>query len=162
MKKLSFSPLHCSDVSGVYLQVSKLFHDVTRDPLIWKTIYASARVPRPPGPFPYQSTRFLAQTLTRSERLAERWTTQPLQAVPSTQIRFQASTLGQPRIISGRWLMTFESYGQIVLHDIETIWEDAGLLASWDACSVISADRLSVYVVFRKAAAPMWRVRWYA
>lgn len=58
--------------------------------------------------------------------------------------------------------MTFESYGQIVLHDIETIWEDAGLLASWDACSVISADRLSVYVVFRKAAAPMWRVRWYA
>lgn len=132
--------------------------------MIWKIIYANARVPRPPGPFPSQSTRFLEQTLIRSELLAESWATQPIKAVSSTQIRLEGSALGHPRIIGGRWLLTFESYRQIVLHNIEThsrqvLWEDTGLITCWDVCSVMSASGLLVYVVFRSEG---WRAPWYA
>lgn len=134
--------------------------------MIWKIIYANARVPRPPGPFPSQSTRFLEQTLIRSELLAESWATQPIKAVSSTQIRLEGSALGHPRIIGGRWLLTFESYRQIVLHNIEThsrqvLWEDTGLITSWDACSVTSAGGLLVYVVLRKNTRRIWPASWY-
>ncbi|KAF8121086.1 hypothetical protein EV363DRAFT_1366835 [Boletus edulis] len=145
--------------------VSKLFHGITYDSVIWKTIYANARFPRPPGPFSFQSTRFLEQTLIRSERLEECWTTQPMQAVSSTQIRLQGSALGQPRIIDARWLITFESYRQIVFHDIETrsrqvLWEETGLITFWDVTSVTSTGGLSVYVVFRKNTKDIWRASW--
>ncbi|KAH0834286.1 hypothetical protein J3R83DRAFT_11655 [Lanmaoa asiatica] len=143
--------------------VSKLFRDITYDPVIWKTIYANARLPRPPGPFPSQPTRFLEQTLIRSERLAKYWTTQPIQAVSNTQIRLGGSPLGYPRIIGGRWLTTLESYKQIVFHDIEThsrqvLWEDTRMITSWDACSVPSAGGLLVYIVFRKNDSEIWKL----
>lgn len=135
--------------------------------MIWKTIYANARLPRPPGPFPFQSTRFLEQTLLRSERLGEYWTTQPIQAVSSTQIRLVGPSLGYPRILGGKWLLTFESFKQIVLHDVETrsrqvVWEDTGLITSWDACSVMSDGGLLIYVVFRQNTSEVSHAPWYA
>lgn len=134
--------------------------------MVWKTIYANARLPRPPGPFPSQSTRFLEQTLIRSERLADCWTTRPIQAVSSTRIRLGGSPLGHPRIIGGKWLLTFESYKQIVFYDVEThyrqvLWEDTGSITSWDVCSVMSAGGPLVYVGCRKNTGDVWRAPWY-
>ncbi|KAG9310781.1 hypothetical protein JVU11DRAFT_8630 [Chiua virens] len=144
--------------------VSRLFHDITYDPVVWRSIYTAARLPRPSGPFPSQPVRFLEQTLLRSERLAEFWTTQPIQAISTTQIRLAGSPLGPPRIIGGRWLVTFESYKQIIFHDIETrtrqvVWECSGMITSWDICSIVSSEGFLVYVVFRDPGGE-WRVPW--
>ena len=58
-------------------QVSKYFDDITRDRQLWVTLYANACLPRPPGPFEWQSTLFLERTLVSSERTSLTWTSPP-------------------------------------------------------------------------------------
>ncbi|KAF8141945.1 hypothetical protein EV363DRAFT_39665 [Boletus edulis] len=69
----------------IHLQrVSKQFHAINNDSTLWRTVYAGAHLPRPPGPFPWQSTDFLRRTLVQSARLAQRWTSQPNAFSPGT------------------------------------------------------------------------------
>ncbi|KAG9311887.1 hypothetical protein JVU11DRAFT_8143 [Chiua virens] len=62
-------------------QVSKRFHDLSCDIGLWRSLYANACVPRPPGPFLWQTYDMLQGILLRSEQLDRTWTSQPCKAV---------------------------------------------------------------------------------
>ena len=142
-----------------FLQVSKWFGAITHDPAIWKALYANAPFICPPGPFPSQ----LERTLVRSARLAQSWTTQPVQAVSRVEIPFD----GEPNdtsLIGGRWLIVCQSKRRIVLYDtdadVEThvpqiLWEQEEhcqwQIRSWDSYSLVSEEgQWVVYVILQE------------
>ncbi|KAF8838228.1 hypothetical protein BDN67DRAFT_107343 [Paxillus ammoniavirescens] len=98
--------------------VSKQFRDITYDPAIWKSVYANARLPRPPGPFPSQSTQFLEHTLLQSDRLAQTWTSCPVQVISWTLGPKLPSQL-KWNVLDGRWLVWRETT-QFLCHDLDT------------------------------------------
>lgn len=70
-------------------------------------------------------------------------------------------------MLGGRWLITLELLRQIVFYDIATqsrqvVWEDTGMITSWDACSVTSTLGFLVYIVFGKDAQDVRLTPWYA
>ena len=104
-------------------QVSKQFHDLTCDPAIWKTLYANARLPHPPGPFPCQTIRFLEHTLVESEWLANWWTSRPMREISREGIHYAECLICAPKIFYGRWLIRSEAPRKLVVHDLDsTAW----------------------------------------
>ncbi|KAF9237129.1 hypothetical protein BU15DRAFT_63383 [Melanogaster broomeanus] len=139
------------------VEISKQFRDVTYDPTIWKTVYASAPFPRPAGPFPYQSTQFLEHTLIQSERLAQIWTSQPVKATfrVLAPIRSHDSLHWQWNVLSGRWFIWLDSETtKILCQDLDgatgsrhILWDSDAQIVRFDACLVTSVDGQRVYIV---------------
>ncbi|KIJ19574.1 hypothetical protein PAXINDRAFT_8059 [Paxillus involutus ATCC 200175] len=131
--------------------VSKQFRDIAYDAAIWKTVYTNARLPRPPGPFPSQSTQFLEHTLLQSERLAQTWTSCPVKVISRTLGPKLPSQL-KWSVLDGRWLVWRETT-QFLCHDLDTgsrqiLWEGNLDLSYFGAgaCSVTSVDGRRVYI----------------
>ena len=111
-------------------------------------MYTNAPLPRPPRPLPFQSSRYLEDTLLRSERLARSWTTEPMQEISSVEIPIdQGESLGYPKVLCGKWCIYCESSTKFVLRNVDSntctpqvLWEDVPSITCWDAHSVISAD----------------------
>ncbi|KAF8553890.1 hypothetical protein OG21DRAFT_1497385 [Imleria badia] len=144
--------------------VSKQFNNLTYDLAIWRTLYANARLPRPPGSFPSQSVHFLEHTLVESERLAHSWTTQPMEDISSVGIPYTAGGSFYPKILPkivyGRWLICCESFSKFVAYDLDSdvmprphqlLWESASPIYSWDAHSVVSTSGFLIHILFRIA-----------
>ena len=136
----------------MYLQVSKQFHAIVNDPIIWRALYADAALPRPPGPFSWQSGKFLQRTLVQSEHLDQRWTSQPTNVV-STRIQ-TFDSYKECRWVGGRWLIVFvELSNHLVLYDFDTGYEQTlcawvDLLMSWQATYCEASTRgLLLYVI---------------
>ncbi|KAG6379434.1 hypothetical protein JVT61DRAFT_11904 [Boletus reticuloceps] len=136
--------------------ISKQFHDLSYDRALWRTLYRNARLPRPPGPFLSQSVQFFEHTLVQSERLADSWTTQPMEAVSAVGIRLQGYQ-SHSIIVDGKWLVAFDEPHKMLAYDLDydggsqphqLLWESASEIYSWDACTVFSASELLVYIVF--------------
>ncbi|KAH7919594.1 hypothetical protein BV22DRAFT_1133722 [Leucogyrophana mollusca] len=54
-------------------QVSRFFHDFTFDREVWSNLYRTIKLPRPPGPYVKQSTRFLEHALVTSAKVDLQW-----------------------------------------------------------------------------------------
>ncbi|KAF8126286.1 hypothetical protein EV363DRAFT_584455 [Boletus edulis] len=125
-------------------QVSKVFHEIIHDPNVWRTAYASARLPLPPGPFHWQSIHFLQRALVHSARLARTWTTEPLTLI-SRKVFTGPRTVEDDRFkwVHGRWLIVSKDMKQLRSRDIETgseqvLW-DHGSFAFWAATWVMNS-----------------------
>ncbi|KAF8549339.1 hypothetical protein OG21DRAFT_1515339 [Imleria badia] len=84
--------------------VSKWFRDITYDASIWKYLYANSCLPRPSGPFPFQSTAYLEQALLRTERL-----TRPMRDLSHVELRVVQQPKGRVKLLGGRFLIGCES-----------------------------------------------------
>ncbi|KAF9228255.1 hypothetical protein BS17DRAFT_330283 [Gyrodon lividus] len=133
-------------------RISKLFRDLTCDPALWKTLYANARLPRPPGPFPSQSTQFLERTLVQSERLALTWASQPIKVTSRDLVRTQLSA-SPPQwcVLCGRWFIWCETT-QILCRDLDAgrlqvLWDGYAQISHFCACAVTSVDGQRVYIL---------------
>ncbi|KAH0834235.1 hypothetical protein J3R83DRAFT_11552 [Lanmaoa asiatica] len=131
--------------------VSKFFRAIIQDPALWRTIYSTTRLPLPPGPFPWQSIRFLQRTLVHSARLANTWTTEPLTLI-SCKTYTGPPWIGDDRFqwVRGRWLIVSKGMKQLLSRDIETgservLW-DHGSFAYWGATSVMIPQQYFIYV----------------
>ena len=136
----------------MHLQVSKQFHAIINDPTLWRTLYADVRFPRPPGPLPWQSTKFLQQNLVHSARLSQCWTSQPMKIISRHPVPLgSAEEWGW---VDGRWLILCTGMAQLVSHDVDTgskyILYQSGdqFIQSWRAtCCRMSTRGLLLYVV---------------
>ncbi|KAG9310817.1 hypothetical protein JVU11DRAFT_8670 [Chiua virens] len=141
--------------------VSKQFRDITYTPSLWRTLYANARLPRPPGPFYSQSVHLLERTLVKSERLAQSWTAQPMEYTSSSEVPLRRSPTSL-RIINNQWLVGCETLTRrFVVYDLDVkagadsqkiLWEHNELIIDWDVCPVTSAEGLVLCIVFSDAA----------
>ncbi|KAG8215764.1 hypothetical protein J3R82DRAFT_7663 [Butyriboletus roseoflavus] len=143
--------------------VSKQFNSVTHDARLWRTLYASSRLPRPAGPFPWQSTQFLEHVLIHSARVSRTWTSQPISVVSRVQGP-RISTKPSPVSTSfdflfGRLFIWCEGE-QLLAQDLETgagrlIWEAAEPISSLDACSLTFPDAERVFIALRHVDEPI-------
>ncbi|KAF8557906.1 hypothetical protein OG21DRAFT_1504896 [Imleria badia] len=131
--------------SPAHSQVSKQFHAIINDPTFWRTIHADAHLPRPPGPFSWQSTKFLQRTLGQSARLAQYWTPQSINAISrdSLQVPFGPNTSER---VCGRWMIICTGMRHLVSYDLDTgseqtlcHWDDKWV--SWSATSCLMSTR---------------------
>ncbi|KAG6374749.1 hypothetical protein JVT61DRAFT_4125 [Boletus reticuloceps] len=105
-------------------------------------MYTSAHLPRPPGPFPWQSTDFLRRTLVQSARLARHWTSQPIRFLSRHSLPLRHGD--DCRWVCGRWLILRKSTKQLVSHNVDTGVEQT--LYQWgDQCISWSATCLTSY-----------------
>ncbi|KAF8553182.1 hypothetical protein OG21DRAFT_1497848 [Imleria badia] len=152
--------------------VSKWFCAITYDASIWRYLYTNSCLPRPPGPFPFQSTVYLEQALLRTERLARSWMTRPMRDVSLVELQVEQQPRGVIRLLSGRFLIGCESASRFVLHDVDAnvephasqkqvIWEQQEQVLAWAATSIATEDgRFVMYVLLseRKLGIPRWRL----
>ncbi|KAF8554039.1 hypothetical protein OG21DRAFT_1509348 [Imleria badia] len=131
--------------------VCKLFQAIIYDPAVWRTLYCTARLPLPPGPFPWQTTRFLQRALVHSARLARAWTTEPLTLI-SKKVFTGPRSIEDDRFkwVCGRWLIVSKDMKQLRSRDVETgseqvLW-DHGSFAFWAAASVMNPLEHFIYV----------------
>ncbi|KAF8548845.1 hypothetical protein OG21DRAFT_668942 [Imleria badia] len=110
-------------------------------------MYADAHLPRPPGPFSWQSIKFLQRTLVHSARLAQHWTSQPMNVFSrhSLRVPLGPSTWANEWACE-RWLIICTGSRQLVSHDLYTgseqllcQWEDPWV--SWSAASCLGSTR---------------------
>ncbi|KAF8554427.1 hypothetical protein OG21DRAFT_1497072 [Imleria badia] len=102
-------------------QVSKKFRDITHSHSLWRKIYANACLLLPPGPFSWQSTRYLERTLVQSELVSKTWTSQPLRQLSHTLTSWkrESDRAITWAVIFGRWCI-FLQEKIIRCHDIDT------------------------------------------
>ena len=154
---------------SAHTQVSKWFHAITCDPVLWRALYRRSPFPRPSGPSPTQSVASLERTLLKAAQLARSWTTRPMRAVSTTTCTLgPAVPPAPPKIISGRWLVVCESGTRFVLHDLHpprpdtctshVFWQvETSTMAGWDVESVESVDgQCFVYLLLQLSD-----VSWY-
>ncbi|KAF8557161.1 hypothetical protein OG21DRAFT_1494932 [Imleria badia] len=152
--------------------VSKWFCAITYEASIWRYLYTNSCLPRPPGPFPFQSTTYLEQALLRTERLAWSWMTRPMRDVSHVELRIEQQPRGYITLLGGRFLVGCESASRFVLHDVDAdaephahrkqvIWEQEEPVLAWTASSMTTEDgRFVVYVLLSegKLDIPRWRL----
>ncbi|KAG6377948.1 hypothetical protein JVT61DRAFT_14742 [Boletus reticuloceps] len=131
--------------------VSKVFHEIIHDPEFWRTVYATASLPLPSGPFNWQSIHFLQRALVHSTRLARTWTTEPLTLI-SRKVFTGPRTVEDDRFkwVHGRWLIVSKDMKQLRSRDIETgseqvLW-DHGSFAFWAATWVMNSTGHFIYI----------------
>ncbi|KAG6373501.1 hypothetical protein JVT61DRAFT_6659 [Boletus reticuloceps] len=100
-------------------QVSKKFHDITHSHALWKEVYANARLLLPPGPFSWQSTRYLERTLVQSELVSRTWTSQPPKMHSRIVTRRQGRRNTPWTVVFGRWCI-FLKGETVQCHDIDS------------------------------------------
>ncbi|KAF8442310.1 hypothetical protein L210DRAFT_3204801 [Boletus edulis BED1] len=100
-----------------FRQVSKKSRDLTHSHALWKEVYANARFPRPPGPFSWQSTRYLECTLVQSELVSKTWTSQPPKILSRTLTKWERRD-DIWTVVFGRWCIFLEG-NKIRYHDID-------------------------------------------
>ncbi|KAG6331307.1 hypothetical protein ID866_7780 [Astraeus odoratus] len=97
--------LHITDLFALS-QVSRFFWLLLRDDLLWRNLYRSTRILRPPGPFRQQSTDFLRRALICSAKIGANWP--PVKALPEFR-RMVTVPMVDPaeycHILAGRWLI---------------------------------------------------------
>ncbi|KAF8439919.1 hypothetical protein L210DRAFT_3541136 [Boletus edulis BED1] len=101
-----------------FRQVSKKSRDLTYSHALWKEVYANARFPRPPGPFSWQSTRYLERTLVQSELVSKTWTSQPPKLLSRTLTEWTGSDFIWT-VVFGRWCIFLEG-SKIRCYDIDS------------------------------------------
>jgi len=144
--------------------VSRWFCTITRDPELWKALYANAHFLRPPGPFP---TISFERAFVQSARLARSWTTQSLRTVSSVSVPFD----GSPEVlhlVGGRWLVVCQSNRRFVLYDTnpdaephapQVLWEQEKEITTYEVClpTLLSKEgQWIVYVLLRTDGPPWW------
>ncbi|KAF9237127.1 hypothetical protein BU15DRAFT_63381 [Melanogaster broomeanus] len=134
-------------------RTSKQFRDITYDPAIWRTAYANAPLLRPAGPFPYQSTQFLENTLIHSERVAQTWTSQPIIKAISRVLGPKVSCDSLWKVLGGRWFIWLETT-KILCQDLDgatgsrhILWDSDAQIVRFDACLITSVDGQRVYIL---------------
>ncbi|KAF8548841.1 hypothetical protein OG21DRAFT_1500760 [Imleria badia] len=125
--------------------VSKEFRAIIDDPVLWRTMYADAHLPRPPGPFSWQSTRFLQHTLVQSARLAQCWTSQPISVISTHLLRAPPES-DSIVWVCGRWLITCVEMRRVVSYDLDThseqlLCQSDDEWVSWSATSSLMSTR---------------------
>ena len=126
-------------------------------------MYTNSRLPRPPGPFPWQSTQFLEHVLIHSARVSQTWTSQPISIVSRVQGP-RISTKPSPISTSfdfllGRLFIWCEGE-QLLAQDVETgagrlLWEATEPISSLDACSLTLPDAERVFIALRHVDEPV-------
>ncbi|KAF8127711.1 hypothetical protein EV363DRAFT_1266801 [Boletus edulis] len=101
-----------------FRQVSKKSRDLTHSHALWKEVYANARFSRPPGPFSWQSTRYLERTLVQSELVSKTWTSQPPKMLSRTLTNWKGRDYTWT-VVLGRWCIFLEG-NKIQCHDIDS------------------------------------------
>ncbi|KAF8135101.1 hypothetical protein EV363DRAFT_1429759 [Boletus edulis] len=101
-----------------FRQVSKKSRDLTHSHALWKEVYANARFPRQPGPFSWQSTRYLERTLVQSELVSKTWTSQPPKMLSRTLTKCKGRDYTWT-VVFGRWCIFLEG-DKIQCHDIDS------------------------------------------
>ncbi|KAF9237529.1 hypothetical protein BU15DRAFT_63086 [Melanogaster broomeanus] len=135
--------------SNLNAKVSKQFRDFTHDTQLWRTVYVNARLPRPPGPFPSQSTAFLESTLLHSEQLSRKWTSKP---VKITARVLPAENPLQWALLFGRWIVWSGDEMDIRCRDLDAgteqlLWQAGDKPLYFVACSTTSADGRLIYII---------------
>jgi len=92
--------------SANHSQVSSLLWHLLKDDLLWRTLYRSTKIVRPPGPFSSQHTTDLRKTLISTTRVSANWPPGP------TKFEFMRSSttsmVDPPNychLLKGRWLI---------------------------------------------------------
>ncbi|KAH7924361.1 hypothetical protein BV22DRAFT_1195954 [Leucogyrophana mollusca] len=89
-------------------QVSKFFYEFTHDKVIWRNLYHSLKLPRPPGPYARQSYEFLEHALVTSAKVELQWP--PNEGRPVSKRLLTISHDEQNfSILFGEWLMVANS-----------------------------------------------------
>ncbi|KAH7927672.1 kinase-like protein [Leucogyrophana mollusca] len=89
-------------------QVSKTFFDITQHRAVWSDAYESSVLPRPPGPFAWQSSSYLRSTLVTSAKVDRNWP-------PHEASRFSSRDIVLSRteyrfsLVFGRWFFAASS-----------------------------------------------------
>lgn len=143
--------------------MSKQFRGVTRDARLWRTLYINSRLPRPPGPFLWQSAQFLEHVLFHSARISQTWTSQPISVVSRARgprILTKPSPVSTPSdFLFGRLFIWCEGE-QLLAQDLETglgrlLWESTEPISSLNACSLTLPDSVRVFVALRHVDQPV-------
>ncbi|KAH7924387.1 hypothetical protein BV22DRAFT_514124 [Leucogyrophana mollusca] len=89
-------------------QVSKFFYEFTHDRVIWRNFYRSLKLPRPPGPYSRQSSKFLERALVTSARVELQW---PLSEARPVSKRLLTISHDEQHfsLLFGEWLMVADS-----------------------------------------------------
>lgn len=142
------SPNPLKLIGDIHPQVSKQFCDIAHDPQLWRALYVNSCVPRPLGPFRWQSTEFLEHTLVQSEQLSRKWASEPL--------KFAARALpglypAHWDLLFGRWLIWTDDTTDLCSHDLETgdeqvLWQ-VEESSSFVAYPTTSADGRMVNII---------------
>ncbi|KIJ08117.1 hypothetical protein PAXINDRAFT_173094 [Paxillus involutus ATCC 200175] len=128
--------------------VSKQFYDIAHDPQLWRALYVTSCVPRPPGPFLWQSTECLERTLVQSEQLSRKWTSEPL--------KFAARALPdlyptQWALLFGRWFIWTDDTTNLRSHNLDTgveqvLWQ-VEESSRFVACPTTSVDGRMINII---------------
>lgn len=133
---------------GILWQVSKLFRAITCRASVWRHLYASSYLLRPPGPFPFQSAAYLEEALVKAEKVARSWMTKPMRGTSSVELRVEQQPAGPIKLLAGKWVIGCESGTRIILYDAATlseqrrrvIWEHEEPVETWDVGFVTSEE----------------------
>ncbi|KAF8433903.1 hypothetical protein L210DRAFT_3649400 [Boletus edulis BED1] len=145
--------------------VSRQFSSVTRDARLWRALYINSRLPRPPGPFLWQSAHSLERVLSHSTRISQTWTSQPISVVSCVRgprIPTKPSPVSTPSdFLFGRLFIWCESE-QLLAQDLETgvgrlLWESTEPISSLSACSLKLPDAERVFIALRLVDEPISR-----
>ncbi|KAH7921011.1 hypothetical protein BV22DRAFT_760453 [Leucogyrophana mollusca] len=102
--------------------VSKKFHcwEVTRDRGLWSALYRTSRLPRPPGPFSWQSIELLEDNLVTSATVARNLSPNCTARPVSSRIINIGSGNRDHAIglVAGRWLLASD-YSRIRCFDLD-------------------------------------------
>ncbi|KAG6373499.1 hypothetical protein JVT61DRAFT_6657 [Boletus reticuloceps] len=117
-----------------FRQVSKKSRDLTHSHALWKEVYANARFTRPPGPFSWQSIRYLERTLIQSELVSKTWTSQPPKMLSRTLTKWKGRD-DTWTVVFGRWCIFLDG-NKIQCHDIDSdtyhsLYEGIAYPSSW-------------------------------
>jgi len=144
-------------------QVSKRFSGVTRDARLWRALYTNSCLPRPSGPFLWQSARFLEHVLIHSARVSQTWTSRPISVVsrvrgPRMSTK-RSSVSTSSDFLFGRLFVWFEGE-QLFAQDLETgvgrlLWEGTEPISSLNACSLTLPDAERVFIALRHVDEPI-------
>lgn len=143
--------------------MSKQFSGVTRDARLWRAFYINSRLPRPSGPFLWQSAQFHEHVLIHSARVSQTWTSQPISVASRVQGP-RISTKPSPVSTSsdflfGRLFIWCEGE-QLLAQDLETgagrlLWESSEPISSLNACSLTLPDAERVFIALRHVDEPI-------
>ncbi|KAG9311886.1 hypothetical protein JVU11DRAFT_8142 [Chiua virens] len=145
-----FRHLTAADVLRLRL-VSKQFRDLSCDIGLWRSLYANACVPRPPGPFLWQTYDTLQDILLRSEQLDRTWTSHRFKIVRINDPFYLHWTHTCFRIVrlDRLWFVRQPSY-ELVCYDFET--ESESIVWEWerpfvvDVCLDMSVEGPAVFI----------------
>lgn len=84
-------------------------------------MYHNTSLLRPPGPFPFQSAKYLEHTLVQAAKVAIKWSQPKSDPVRTRSVEkgLEGNIVDHPTLLFGRWLIAADSRG-IRCYDLDS------------------------------------------